>query len=228
MKATQELPSTYTPYDKFRPSEWKRTHWVTWGLGIALAWLSYSAIRFAAQVARPDFQPHPLHFEVPTLERLGSILVITFALAVVFAAHEFIHAIFLWCFTGHRPIIVAGNGGLAVRLPSWYIPRDQFLLANLAPFCIISVVALLLLLVMPQRYMSSVVFLTAMNMAGSVADITASAYLFLHPSSIYLETEGTIYFDKLAGSESVPKWKTRVRSSIEAALAKLDPQIKVG
>lgn len=223
MKATQTLPPTYIPYDNFRPSKWRKTHWVTWIFGIALTWPSYSVLRLIAKVLRPDFQPHPLHFEVPTLERLGSILVTAFALAIVFAIHEFIHAIFLWLFTGHRPIIIAGGGNLAVRLPSWYIPRDLFLVTNLAPFCIISLVGLLLLLVVPQRYISLTVFLTAMNMAGSIADITSSAYLFLHPPSIYLETEGTIYFDGLIGPDSSLEWKLRIRSLIEAAIAKIDP-----
>jgi len=226
MKATQTLPSTYTSYDKLRPSKWRRTHWVIWVFGIALAWLSYSVVRLTAQVLRPDFQPHPLHFEAPTLERLRSILVVICALTIVFAVHELIHAFFLWFFTGHRPIIVAGNGGFAVRLPSWYIPRDQFLVVNLAPFCMISLVALLPLLVVPQRYISLVVFLTAMNMAGSAADLASSAYLFLHPSSIYLETEGAIYFDGLAGPDATPEWKLRIRSLIEAAIAWCDPLSK--
>jgi hypothetical protein len=223
VKATQTLPSTYIPYDNFRPSKWRKTHWVTWIFGIALAWLSYSFLGLVAEILRPDFQPRPLHFEVPTLERLGSIILIVFVLAIVFAIHEFIHAVFLWFFTSHRPIIVVGEGGLAVRLPSWYIPRGQFLVTNLAPFCVISLVGLLLLLVVPQRYISLTVFLTAMNTAGSIADITSSAYLLLHPPSIYLETEGTIYFDEHIGPNLVPEWKLRIRSLIEAAIAKLDP-----
>ena len=219
MKATQTLPSTYTSYNNFKPSRRGKIHWVILVCGIALACLSYSFLRLIVQVLRPDFQPHPLHFEAPTLERLGSILVVVLALAIVFIVHEFIHATFLWFFTGRHPIIIARNGGLAVCLPSWYIPRDQFLVANLAPFCIISLVALIPLLIVPQKHISLVVFLTAMNMAGSVADITSSTYLLLHPSSIYLETEGTIYFDRLVGPDSVPKWKLRIRSLIEAAVS---------
>ena len=228
MKATQTLPPTYLPYDRFKPSGLRKTHWVTYIFGIALTWPSYSILRLIAKVLRPDFQPRPLHFEVPTLERLGSTLVIVFALAIVFAIHEFIHVIFLWFFTGHRPIIVAGGGNLAVRLPSWYIPRDIFLVINLAPFCIIGLFGLLLLLVVPQRYISLTVFLTAMSIGCSIADITSSAYLFLHPPSIYLETDGTLYFDEHIGPNLVPEWKLRFRSLIEAAIAKLDPINRAG
>lgn len=195
IKATQKIPSSYIPYAKFNPSRWRKTLWVFWIFGIALAWASYSVLRLAAQVLRPDFHAPPLGFKGSILERLGSVLVIILPVTVVLTVHELIHFILLWFFTDHCPTIVAGNGGLAVRLPNWYIPRDQFLLVNLAPFCIISLIGLLSLLVVPQRYLSMVVFLTAINIAGSAADIVSSLYIFLHSSSIYLETEGTIYFD---------------------------------
>jgi hypothetical protein len=38
---------------------------------------------------------------------------------------------------------------------------------------------------------------------------------------IYLDTEGTAYIKDLQGSENVSKWKQRIRSFIELALAKL-------
>jgi hypothetical protein len=228
VKATQTLPPTYFPYNNLSPTKLRKTYWVTYIFGIALAWLSFRFLRLIAEILRPDFQPRPLHFEVPTLERLGSMLVTLFVLAVVVAIHEFIHVIFLWFFTGHRPIIVAGGGNLAVRLPSWYIPRNKFLVINLAPFCIIGLVGLLLLLVVPQRYISLTVFLTAMSVGCSIADITSSAYLFLHPPSVYLETDGTLYFDEHIGPNLVPEWKLRTRYLIEATIDKLDPINRAG
>ena len=194
-----------------------------WVFGIVLAWLSYGFLRRLAEILRPDFQPHPLHFQSPTLERLWTILILVVILAIVFAIHELIHAIFLYFFTGHFPSLVAGGGGLAIRLPHWYIPRDQFLIANLAPFVVITLMGILLLPAVPQSYLSQTVFFTAMNIAGSIADIFSSAYLFLHPPSIYLETEGTIYFNENADLNSVLAWKVRARSLIESAIGKLDP-----
>lgn len=191
--------------------------------GIALAWLSYSFLRRLAEILRPDFQPHPLSFQTPTLERLWAILILVVILAIVFAIHELIHAVFLYFFTGHFPRLIAGAGGLAIRLPGWYIPRDQFLIANLAPFVVITLVGIFLLPAVSQSYISLMVFFTAMNVAGSIADILSSAYLFLHPPSIYLETEGKIYINENADINSVLAWKVRVRSLIESAIDKLDP-----
>ena len=223
MKSTQTLSPIYVPYNNFKPTKWRKTNWVIYIFGIALAWLSYGFLGWLAEILRPDFQPHPLHFQTPTFERLRAILILVVILAIVFAIHELIHATFLYFFTGHFPSLVAGAGGLAIRLPSWYIPRDQFLIANLAPFVVITLVAILLLPTVAQSYIRLMVFFTAMNVAGSIADILSSAYLFLHPPSIYLETEGTIYFDESADPNLVLAWKVRVRSLVESAIDKLDP-----
>jgi hypothetical protein len=223
VKSTQTLPSAYILYINFRPTKWRKTNWVLYLLGIALAWLSYSFLRRLAEILRPDFQPHPLQFQTPTLERLGAILVLAGILAIVFAVHELIHAIFLYFFTRYFPSLVAGAGGLAIRLHGWYIPRDEFLIANLAPFVVITLLGVFLLPAVPQSDISLIVFFTAMNIAGSIFDIFSSAYLFLHPPSIYLETEGKIYFNENADFNAVPAWKVRARSLIESAINKLDP-----
>ena len=222
-RSTETLPSTYIPYANFRPTKWRKTNWVIYILGIALAWLSYGFLWRLAEILRPDVQPHPLHFQTPTLERLWAILILAVILAIVFAIHELIHAIFLYFFTGHFPTLIAGAGGLAIRLHGWYIPRDQFLVANLSPFVVITLIGVFLLPAVPQSYISLTVFFTAMNIAGSIADIFSSAYLFLHPPSIYLKTEGTIYFNENADLNSVLAWKVRARSLIESAIDKLDP-----
>lgn len=228
MKPSQTLPSTYIPYNYFRPTLWKKINWVTWIFGIAFAWVSYSSLRRVAVILRPNFQPSPLHFQVLTLERLWSILNLVIILAILFAIHELIHAIFLWVFTGQLPNLVAGGGGIAIRLPGWYIPRNQFLIVNLAPFVVISLMGILLLAGVPESYISLTVFYTAMNIAGSIFDIFTTVYLFLLPPSIYLGTEGTIYFNENADLNSVATWKVRTRSLIESAIEKLDPLNDVG
>ena len=221
MKATQTLPHSYVVYNSFRPSKWKRTIWAIWLLGLLVAGVSFTFFRSLAISVRPEFQPKRLHFEVPTLERLYSISILVVALAALFAVHELIHILCLWGFTGQRAVIVAKGGGLHVRLPSWYLSRNEFLVVNLAPVCLITVSGLLFLPLVPHTNISLLVFLTAMNFAGSTPDMASSVYILLHPPSIYLDTEGTIHTDGPQGSESVSKWKQDIRSFIESILAKL-------
>jgi len=221
VKATQTLPHSYVVYNSFKPSKWKRTVWAIWLFGLLVAGVSFTFFRSLAISVRPEYQPKPLHFEVPTLERLYSIAILVVALAALFAVHELIHILCLWRFTGERPLIVTKGGGLGVRLPSWYLSRNEFLVANLAPVCLITMAGLLFLPLVPQTNISLLVFLIAMNFAGSTPDIASSVYILLHPPSIYLDTEGTIYTDNLQGSVSVSKWRQHIRSFIESTLAKL-------
>lgn len=186
--------------------------------------IAYLSLRLLAELLRPEFQPSPLRFEGLSPDRLTSILALVLLLIVVFAIHELIHALFLWLFTGHLPILVVAGGGLAVRLPSWYIPRDQFLVTNLAPLWLMTFAGLLLVNIVPPKQISLLLFLTAMNMAGSIADLVSSAYLFLHPPSTYIETGAMeIYAHGPTDPNPVPAWKLRLRSFVENEIARLDP-----
>lgn len=222
MKATRTLPETYVLYGDFRPSKFKKVLWVIWLFGLLVAAASFTFFNKLSSILRPEFQPKRLHFEVPTLDRLRTLPIVVVSVAVTLIVHEFIHALCLWIFTGERPIIVAGGGGLCVRLPSWYLSRNAFLVTNLAPVCLISLAGLLLLPVVPQSSISLLVFCAAMNVAGSTADLVSSVYILLHPRSVYLDTDGTIYTGGPQGSKRAPKWRQRLRSSIEWTLAKLE------
>ena len=104
---------------------------------------------------------------------------------------------------------------------SWHLPRNKFLVANLAPVCVITAVGLLLLPLVSQTSISLLVFLTAMNFAGSISDIASSVYLLSHAPTTYLDTDGTIYTKDTPGTECVSMWRRRIRSIIEMTLAKL-------
>jgi len=222
MKATRTLPETYVPYSNFRPSRFKRTLWVIWLFGLLVAAASFAFFSNLSSILRPEFQPMKrLHFEIPTLDRLRTLPTVAVSVAVILIVHEFIHALCLWILTRERPLIVAKGGGLCVRLPSWYLSRNAFLISNLAPVCLITLAGLLLLPIVPQTSISLLVFCTAMNIAASTADMASSVYILLHPRSVYLDTDGTIYTSRSQGFERA-KWRQRLRSSIEWILAKLE------
>jgi hypothetical protein len=230
MKATQNLPQNYSLYEKLTPVErWRRTHWIVWILGLAVAGLSFILLNRLAVILRPDFQPNRLHFEVPTLQRLKSILLLTGILILVGAVHELIHGVVLWIFTGQWPTLAIGGGGIAVRLPSWFVPRYQMLAANLAPFLVMTLAGLILLMIAPLDQLSLVVFFTALNMAGSISDITGSIYMSLHSPSTYIRLDNlTIYTDKNLESPHSSSIKSRIRSLVENVIAWLDPEKEPG
>ena len=226
MKAIQYLPDTYSLYQDLTPVErWRRTHWVVWILGLVVAGLSFFLLNRLAVILRPDFQPSRLHFEVPTLHRLKSILLLTGILILVGAVHELIHGVVLWIFTNKWPILVMGGGGIAVRLPSWYVPRNQILAANLAPFLLMTLAGVILLKIAPLDQLSLVVFFTALNIAGSTPDITGSAYMSLHSPATYFKLDDlSIYIEKNVDFPRSSTVKRRIRSLIENSIAWLDPE----
>jgi hypothetical protein len=225
MECTQVLPESYVLYGDFNPARFKKVVWVVWLLGFLVAVVSFAGFRNLARMLRPEFQPANLHFEAPTLERLRGFYRVLISLAAILAVHEFIHALLLWMFTRERPKIVVAlkeGGGICVRLPSWYLPRNAFLAADLAPVCLLTLAGLLLLPVVPQAHLSLLVFCLAVHLAGSTADITSSAFVFLLPPSTYVTTDGAIYVSDSERAENVPVWKLRLRSLAGQILARLE------
>jgi hypothetical protein len=223
MKATRALPESYLLYRHFDDTRYKKATWVVIVLGLLVFVASFAFFNSLAGTLRPEYQPvEHLDFAL-TLERLTILLRLLVPVAVVLILHEGIHALCLWLFTRERPIFVAtfeGVGGIAVRLPSWYLPRNAFLVANLAPACSLTLGGLLLLLVMPHSDIGLLVFCNSLNLAGSISDVVSSIYVYLHPPSAYIKTDGRIYHHHKP--ESVARWKQQLRAVMEWILARLE------
>jgi hypothetical protein len=223
MNATRFLPESYLLYHHFDETKYKRATWVLVVLGLLVFTASFAFFNNLAGTLHPEYQPvERLHFEL-TLERLTILLRLLVPIAVVLILHEGIHALCLWLFTHARPTFVAtleGVGGIGVRLPLWYLSRNAFLFANLAPVCSMTLAGLLLLALMPQTSVGLLVFCISINLAGSTSDVVSSIYMFLHPPSAYVTTDGRIYHPHRP--ESVARWKQLLRSIMEWFFARLE------
>jgi len=212
--STQVLPEDYELYGDFRPEQFKKAIWAVSLVALVILVASYAFFFRLTSLFRPGFQSiKSLHFEI-SMERLWSVLTILVLLLVVFMLHELIHALCLWLYTGKRPVIRAtlnGGGGFYVRLPAWYIPRNAFLVVNLAPVCLITLVGFLLIFVVEQSSLGLLIFCLAVHLAGTTGDLASSFFIFLQPASVYLTTDGMIY---TKGSEAMAHWKQKFRSAL--------------
>jgi hypothetical protein len=192
-------------------------------LGLFVFTASFAFFDNLAGALHSEYQPvERLHFEL-TLERLTILLRLLIPIAVVLILHEGIHALCLWLFTHERPTFVAtleGVGGIGVKLPSWYLPRNAFLVANLAPVCSMTLAGLLLLPLMPQTSVGLLAFCMSINLTGSTSDVVSSIYMFLHPPSAYVTTDGRVYHPHRP--ENVAGWKQLSRSVMEWFFARLE------
>lgn len=223
--AMQVLPQSYVLYRRFDETKYKKAIWVVILLGGLAFWISFVFFNNLTEILRPEYQSvGGFHFQL-SVERLIILLRLLPPVALVFILHEGIHVLFLWLYTKERPKIVAtfqGIGGIAVRMSSWYLSRNTFLIVNLAPVCLMTLAFPFLLLLIPRAAINILVFCAALNVAGSLSDILSSVYIYLHPAATYLDTNGSFFHNqKLL---SVPSWKGWLRSGIEWFLTKLESQ----
>ena len=221
MMSTQLLPESYELYGDFRPDRFKKAVWAVSLVALVILLASYTFFYQWAILIRPGFQSiKSLHFDI-SFERLWGILTVLGVLLVIFGVHELIHALCLWIYTGKRPVIRAtlkGGGGFYVRLPAWYLSRNVFLVVNLAPVCLITLVGFLLMIEIEQSSLGLLIFCLSVHLAGATGDLVSSIFIFLQPSSIYLTTDGLIYTN---GSENMAQWKQKLRSALLWALDRL-------
>lgn len=228
MKATRVLPESYSLYHHFDETKYKKARWVVIVLGLLVYVASFALFNSLAERLHPEYQPvERLHIEL-TFERLIILLRLLVPVAVIAILHEGIHVLCLWLLTRERPTFATfeGVGGVGVRLPSWYLSRNAFLVANLAPVCSMTLAGLLLLPIVAHTGISLLVFCIALNLAGSITDVISSIYVYLHPPSAYVKTDGQIYHPQ--GPESVARWKQRLRSVMEWIFARLEQSNGMG
>jgi hypothetical protein len=223
--ATQVLPPSYSLYHHFDETKYKKASWVVILLGGLVFWVSFVVFNSLAGMLRPDYQTvERLHFQL-SMERLTALFRVLFPTLLVLVLHECIHAALLWFYTKERPSFIAtlnGIGGIAVRMPCWYLSRNAFLITNLAPVCLMTLAVPFLILVVPRTTINILVFCAALNLAGSLSDIVSSVYIFSHPATTYLDTNGSLFHDQ--EFLSVPKWKRWLQSGVEWVLTRLESQ----
>lgn len=221
--AIQVLPQSYTLYRHFDETKYKRAIWVVNVLGGLVFWVAFVFFNNLAELLRPEYQSvGRLHFQL-SFERLITLLRLLLPVALMLIVHEGIHAMLLWSYTKERPTFVVtfkGIGGIAVRMPSWYLSRNAFLIVNLAPVCLMTLAVPFLILIVPRAAINILVFGAALNLAGSLSDIISSVYIYSHPADTYLDTNGSLFHNQ--GLLSVPSWKRWLRSAVESFLAKLE------
>ena len=188
LKATAILPAEYKLQGTFDLSKNRLA-----ALGMTLAavgvllpvtWLLLQFLAFA----RPEVSS--FEFEFGGFEVLLPLAALAALTAIVVLAHEALHGLGFWAFTGQRPVFGLRGLYAFAGAPTWYIPRGQYLLVGLAPLVVITVAGLGLLLVIPSPAVMAVVFVVAFNAAGAVGDLAAVAWLLAQPPATLVRDTG--------------------------------------
>lgn len=114
------------------------------------------------------------------------------ALGLVVPLHELVHGLFYWHFSGRRPTLGIAWVGVYVAAPSGvYFPRNQCLIAGIAPLVLLTAVGLLLLPIVPVFVVSILVVFVAFNAAGAAGDLLLVARLLSFSPKTLVQDMGT-------------------------------------
>jgi hypothetical protein len=114
------------------------------------------------------------------------------ALVLVMLIHELVHGVFFWRFAGQRPTF--GIKGLYVYVAApaeVYFPRNQYLIVGIAPFVLLTLVGLLLMIIVPVVVVPILMLFIAFNAAGAAGDLQMSARLLSYSPDTLMQDSGT-------------------------------------
>lgn len=115
-----------------------------------------------------------------------------FVLALVFSitAHELVHGLFFWGFTGRRPAFGIGPGYAFAAMPGWYFQRNQYLVIGLAPLLALTALGLGLLPFLPVWLVVPVFWGLVINGGGSIGDLYICWRIAREAPDVFVQDQG--------------------------------------
>ena len=121
---------------------------------------------------------------------LSNLVILLIGIVFVILLHEVIHGIFFWIFTGSRPVFAFKFTYAYAAAPGWYLPRNQYLVVGLAPFLVISILAIFFFVVLPPYGVALVLVFASFNVAGAVGDLAITGWLFTKSAAVLINDRG--------------------------------------
>lgn len=121
-----------------------------------------------------------------------TIFIILGATAAMMVVHEAFHGVFFWLFTGARPKFGFRGSYAFAAAPDWYLPRDSYLITSLAPLVGITLIGVLLLALLPARWVPLLMLVVALNAAGAVGDLWVAWWLVRCPPDALGNDQGDV------------------------------------
>ena len=133
-------------------------------------------------------------FYIQAFDNLPSLNKYIFFVLILITAtiHELIHGLFFYLFTGDRPKIGIKSIYAYAGAPEWYIHKNRFFIISLSPLVIITILAIIILIVIPDSYFSIVFLLFTLNAGSSFGDIWVCIKLLNKPKDTYINDSGIV------------------------------------
>lgn len=121
---------------------------------------------------------------------LSALLVLILGMAISIVLHELVHGAFFWFFSHSRPRFGFRGGYASAAAPGWFFPRRQYLVIGLAPFIILSVVGMIVVIFVPIKMLAVILVAMIANASGSVGDLWIVSKVIRERRNIIVEDLG--------------------------------------
>lgn len=179
---TQTLPANATFYHRLTLATWQFNLLLNLG-GILVLLIAIWIFLGVALLLRPQFS-------LPLFLYRLNLFTFLLTLAVVMGLHELVHFLFHWLFCKKLPRLSFKLLFAEPASSRFYIPRNQFVMTALAPLVLLTAVGLIWLTQSSLLFLPLLILALAINVAGSIGDITLALWLLSHPAHSYIHDEG--------------------------------------
>lgn len=138
----------------------------------------------------PYFRPDYAGFEFGGFN-VWQMLLVFAGMYLIMGVHEAIHALFFWLFSGKFPSYRIRRSVPRTEQPGVYYPRAAFVLVKISGLILISLLAFLVLPLIPLQFVIYYIFLLVGNAAYSAADVWLVAVVLKAPDTVRVEDKGT-------------------------------------
>ena len=128
-----------------------------------------------AQRILPSSQTHT------NLEWIGLIVAILALIVLYIILHEAIHGVCFWTFTRTRPKFAFRLTYASASAPDWFIPRNLYLITELAPLAVLTLAGLALFSIAPAAWLAPIWLVSTINAGGAAGDLVVAGWLLFQP-----------------------------------------------
>jgi len=192
MNPTQTLPATYRKIGTLDASKSERLPLVLTLVGLVVlvfaGWLFFRALI----ALRPEDALRILQgSQTRTIPGwIGLIAAILALIVLHIILHEAIHGVFFWIFTRTRPKFAFRLTYVYASAPDWYIPRNLFLITELAPLAVLTLAGLALFSIAPAVWLAPTWLVITINAGGAAGDLAVAGWLLLQPPTCLAQDRG--------------------------------------
>jgi hypothetical protein len=180
-RATMALPDTYAPSGVLDLSK-DRAVMIGVNVAAAVALLPAGVLVLGFVAAfRPEAASGSI--QVGGFGALLVLVVLAAVIALVVVTHEAVHGAGFWLVTGARPKFGIRVPYAYAAAPNWYIPRNQYLPIALAPFVLLTLGGLALVLIVPIAAVPALALGITLNAVGAIGDLIAAVWLLTRARS---------------------------------------------